>query len=401
MHMHVAETSRGEVDPRRRRTVAVVLAAIVIPMIIATVIGLVALSPRGETPVGSVPTFAQGSERVVGVVTVIGTTDEYGQTPVSMSVDGVDVPLAVPYEIVASSLDVGDRVEALFSPDSVSTDGATPAYVFVDFDRSRALVIIAVLYVLSVLLVARVKGVLAMLGLGLSLAVLMAFMIPALMVGKPELLVVLTGAAAMMIVSIYIAHGVSIRTTTALVGTAMGLVVTACLAAWAIDAANISGATDESGQFALSMIPGISLPSLMLCGMILAGLGALNDVTITQVSTVWELYESDPSAPRLTLVARAMRVGRDHIASTVYTLAFAYVGSALPLLLVSALMDTGITGVVQSADVAEEIARTLIASIGLILAIPLTTIIAASLAPIAPTSRAKEERSVASSTAKR
>ncbi|MDD7505359.1 MAG: YibE/F family protein, partial [Actinomycetaceae bacterium] len=350
---------------------------------------------------GSVPTFAQGSERVVGVVTVIGTTDEYGQTPVSMSVDGVDVPLAVPYEIVASSLDVGDRVEALFSPDSVSTDGATPAYVFVDFDRSRALVIIAVLYVLSVLLVARVKGVLAMLGLGLSLAVLMAFMIPALMVGKPELLVVLTGAAAMMIVSIYIAHGVSIRTTTALVGTAMGLVVTACLAAWAIDAANISGATDESGQFALSMIPGISLPSLMLCGMILAGLGALNDVTITQVSTVWELYESDPSAPRLTLVARAMRVGRDHIASTVYTLAFAYVGSALPLLLVSALMDTGITGVVQSADVAEEIARTLIASIGLILAIPLTTIIAASLAPIAPTSRAKEERSVASSTAKR
>lgn len=261
--------------------------------------------------------------------------------------------------------------------------------------------IIAVLYVLSVLLVARVKGVLAMLGLGLSLAVLMAFMIPALMVGKPELLVVLTGAAAMMIVSIYIAHGVSIRTTTALVGTAMGLVVTACLAAWAIDAANISGATDESGQFALSMIPGISLPSLMLCGMILAGLGALNDVTITQVSTVWELYESDPSAPRLTLVARAMRVGRDHIASTVYTLAFAYVGSALPLLLVSALMDTGITGVVQSADVAEEIARTLIASIGLILAIPLTTIIAASLAPIAPTSRAKEERSVASSTAKR
>jgi uncharacterized membrane protein len=126
------------------------------------------------------------------------------------------------------------------------------------------------------------------------------------------------------------------------------------------------------------------MSSLLLCGMVLAGLGALNDVTITQVSTVWELHVANPSLRRRRLFAQGMAVGRDHIASTVYTLAFAYVGTALPMLMAASLMQRSFVDLLQVNSIAEEIARTLTASIGLILAIPMTTAIAALLAPVAP-----------------
>ena len=132
-----------------------------------------------------------------------------------------------------------------------------------------------------------------------------------------------------------------------------------------------------------------------LCGMLLAGLGALNDVTITQVSTVWELHAANPAMSRRRLFTQGMAVGRDHIASTVYTLAFAYVGTALPMLMAAALMQRSTVDLLQVAQISEEIARTLTASVGLILAIPLTTVIAAWLAPVAPAKPYEEHEGIA------
>lgn len=274
MHGH------AELDPRQRARVARWLAAIVVPLALATIIGLAVLWPK-DSPAGSLPLTSEGVSIESGTVTEIGEIDEYGSTPVRMTVtsqpDEVDVPVHVPAEIVDNGLDVGDKIRVMFTPAAVST--GTP-YVFWDFERDVPLALLAGLYVLVVGIVARGKGLAAVAGLGLSLAIVVAFMLPALLAGQDPFWTVLIGAGAMMFASIYFAHGISVRTTTAVLGTFGGLIVTALLAMIATDQANLTGTLSE-GAMTLATT-GIRLDHLLACGMILAGLGALNDVTITQ-----------------------------------------------------------------------------------------------------------------------
>ncbi|WP_201292760.1 YibE/F family protein, partial [Cellulomonas citrea] len=159
-------------------------------------------------------------------------------------------------------------------------------------------------------------------------------------------------------------------------GTLVGLVATAAIAAWASGAAHLTGLSDEFALDLMSYAPQVRIQQVLLCGMVIAGLGVLNDVTITQVSAVWELRASAPHAPRRRLWTQGMRIGRDHIASTVYTIVFAYVGATLPLVLLVAMSDQALLGTLGSGEIAEEVARTLVGSIGLVLAIPLTTALA-------------------------
>src|SRR5690606_12334016 len=210
-------------------------------------------------------------------------------------------------------------------------------------------------------------------------AVVVLFVLPALMTGAPPLAVALVGGSAMMFFSVYLAHGVSIRTTTALLGTFIGLAVTTGLALWGTRAANLTGTTSETSLMLFGTYPGLRLQDLLLCGIVIAGLGALNDVTITQASAVWELHAADGTMGRRRLWAGGMRIGRDHIASTVYTLAFAYVGTALPVLLMAASYDRAFLDTLMAGELAEEVVRTLVSSVGLVLAIPATTAIAAAL----------------------
>ncbi|MBM7825576.1 putative membrane protein [Arcanobacterium pluranimalium] len=383
-HSHSAPL---DLDPKARKKIVRLLSAIIIPMAIITVIAMVALWPSaGESRVGTHPLNAPGTSKVVGEISAIGATDQNGQTPVKMKVEGVEVPVSVPLEIVNNGLRVGDEVQALFTPDSISTG---TAYVFVDFHRSTPLILIVVIYVLVVALVARGKGLAALVGLAASLAVVVLFLLPALMAGKPAFLVVAVGSAAMMFASIYFAHGISIRTTTAVLGTFAGLMITAVAAVISIGTTKLTGTYSDAAISLTGYLPDVSMQQILLAGMVLAGLGALNDVTITQVSTVWELHAANPAASRQQLVRQGMIVGRDHIASTVYTLAFAYVGTALPLLMAAALIDRGFLDFFVIGEVAEEIVRTLVASIGLVLAIPMTTAIAAILAPVSPSKVAK------------
>lgn len=371
MHSHEDIT----LESGTARRVAIWQAILVVPLALATLIGLVLLWPA-DSPAGSVPLVADSVTIETGTVTEIGDTDESGATDIRMMLDqGTEVPVHIPPEIIDNGLDVGDSIEVLFTPAAVGT--GTP-YIFWDFERDVPLWLLIGLYILVVTVVARGKGLAAVAGLGLSLAVVVVFMLPALLAGQNPLLVVLAGAGAMMFSSIYLAHGISIRTTTAILGTAGGLTVTGILAIIATDFANLTGTLTSS---ALSLTAyDIQLDQLLVCGMILAGLGALNDVTITQVSTVWELRSANPNASVMQLYKQGMVVGRDHIASTIYTLAFAYVGTALPLLMAAAVLDRSFLATLSTGEIAEEIVRTLVASIGLVLAIPLTTGIAARLA---------------------
>ncbi|MPV37951.1 YibE/F family protein [Georgenia subflava] len=354
------------------------LTALVVPLLLATVVGLIALWPRGETPIGSVPLAGTGMTIESGTVVEV-VDDAQGQVRVELATGsgaGQVVPVQVPPETMANGMGVGDAVRLMFSPQAMGTGSP---YVFWDFERTAPVGLLALGYAVVVLAVARWRGLAAMVGLGGSLAVIVVFVLPAIMLGASPLVVALVGASAMMFLSLYLAHGVSIRTTTALLGTFVGLAVTVALAAWGTRAANLTGASSEHSLILLSTFPNLSLADLLLCGIVIAGLGALNDVTITQASAVWEIHAANPSVPRRRLFTQGMRIGRDHIASTVYTLAFAYVGTALPMLMVAALMDRAVLDTLMAGEIAEEVVRTLVSSIGLVLAIPVTTGIAAAL----------------------
>ena len=288
---------------------------------------------------------------------------------------GLVVPIHVPTES-RKFVSVGDQVNAMYTPAAISA--GTP-FIFIDFERAQPVGILALVYLVVVVAVAGRKGVLSILGLAAALAVLVGVMIPALLAGTNPVVVVCVCALAMLILALYLAHGVSVRTTTALLGTVAGLVVTVFLAQLSAIYAHLNGASSEDAIALTTSVPGLNMSALLVCGMVLAGLGVLNDVTITQASAVWELHGANPTMGTWKLARVAMRIGRDHIASTVYTLAFAYAGSALPLIMVAALIDRSVWATILSGEIAEEVVRTLVSSIGLVLAIPATTLIAAFL----------------------
>ncbi|MDO4243040.1 MAG: YibE/F family protein [Actinomyces sp.] len=371
-----------------------VLAAIVVPLVVATVVGLVVLWPGSSSLVGSQPFAAEGTSLETATVTSLDVADcrEAAQSLGGTAGDGLltdavcaritsgagqglVLPVHIPAESL-SSADVGDRLSVMYTPAALSS--GTP-YVFVDYARQLPVAALAIVYLLLVVAVAGKKGALSVLGLVLSSAVVLLFMIPALLDLASPMWVTLVGASAMMLLAVYIAHGISVRTTTALLGTIVGVVITVVLSLWGVEAANLTGATEDASLTLASLVPGLSLRALLTCGMVIAGLGVLNDVTITQASAVWELHAANPSLGRARLFTGGMRIGRDHIASTVYTLAFAYAGTALPLILSASLIDRAVVDTMLSGEIAEEIVRTLVSSIGLVLAIPATTAIAAAL----------------------
>lgn len=360
------------------RRVRVVLTALVLPLLIATIVGMIALWPRGESQIGTLPLTADGATFERGVVTdVPGTVGaEVVVEVLTGEYEGQEVSIQANPEVLDGGIEPGDEIRMLYLAGAAATGSP---FVFIDFVRDVPVIALAIAYLLAVALVARWRGLAAVVGLAASLVIVGVFVVPALTLGTSPLLVALVGSSAMMFVAVYLAHGISIRTTTALLGTFAGLAITTFLGWWMIDGGNLVGNGSEEAYMVYTTFPGVSLSALLLCGVVIAGLGALNDVTITQASAVWELHATDPSAGRLQVFRRAMRIGRDHIASTVYTLAFAYVGTSLPLLMVGAIYDRTLVEFLMSGEIVEEVVRTLVSSIGLVLAIPATTAISAFL----------------------
>lgn len=252
-------------------------------------------------------------------------------------------------------------------------------YYFSDFQRKTPIVLLALLFGVVVVGLARWRGAAAILGLLISLLVLVRFVLPAILDGESPIAVAIVGSAVIMIFVVYLAHGVNVRTTTALLGTALSLVLTGGLAWIFVRAAQLSGLASEDVTYLRATAGKLSPEGLLLGGIIIGSLGILNDITVTQASAVWELHLADPSAPAARVYRSAMRIGRDHIASTVYTLFLAYAGAALPLLVLFTLTDRGFTEVVTGELVGEEVVRTLVGSIGLVAAVPITTALAVAL----------------------
>ncbi|WP_448638754.1 YibE/F family protein [Geodermatophilus sp. URMC 63] len=384
-----------EVLTRRRRAVWLML-LLLVPAGLATVVGLVVLWPGDE------PTQAQQvaetylppgqtypDARVVSLQTLpCGDTGAGQATCATAVVEVLEGEGAGDYQqvdlqadVVANGVAEGDTV--VLTRDAGADGGVS--YQFYDFARTTPMVVLAVAFALVTVAVARLRGLAALVGLAFSFVVLLQFVMPALLTGASPTLVSLVGSAAIMFVVLYLAHGFSARTTTALIGTLFGLGLVTVLGSVCVGVARLTGLTSEETTALATYDPTLDFSGLVIAGCVVAGLGVLNDVTITQASAMWQLHEVDPAMGWRELYRRGMAVGRDHIASTVYTIVFAYAGAALPLLLLFELYSRPAGVTLTSTVVAEEVVRTLAGAIALVLAVPVTTAAGAFFATAAGT----------------
>jgi uncharacterized membrane protein len=270
---------------------------------------------------------------------------------------------------------VGDKVVLAYQQD------AQPGFEYSYFDRQRrpTLLWLLIAFSLAVIALARFRGVAALVGLAASLLVVLGFVVPSILDGRDPMLVAIVGASAIAYLALYAANGITRMTTVALLGTLSALVATVVLSWLAVGAAHFTGLTEDA-SFVITLTGSVNLQGLLLAGIVLGSLGAIDDVTVTQASAVWELRAANPTMHPGRLFASGMKVGRDHIASTVNTLFLAYAGASMPLLLFFVLSNQSLGTFLNSETVAVEAVRTLVGSIGLVAAVPLTTWLAALMA---------------------
>lgn len=243
--------------------------------------------------------------------------------------------------------------------------------------RTPSLMALFLIFVGVVVLVAGWNGVRSLLGLSFSFLVIFKFVLPQILIGSNPLVVALLASILILGVSYVLTHGVNAKVLIAILGTLGALVVTGILASIFGSMSNLTGFGSEEAGFLLGTLPQESFYNLLLAGIIVGSLGVLDDITISQAAIVEELKRANHRLGFKELFMRAMRVGHDHIASVVNTLVLVYAGSALPLLLLFITTEMGVVELLNYEMIAEEIVRTLVASTGLVMAVPLTTLIAA------------------------
>lgn len=357
----------------------------------ATIIGIVALWPNGE-----------GRRDVLAEAASIGLLSDRIKAEVDEVVDGecsfttennqwdcrtlVVVPesgpeagqlLALP-EFVRGpgtpvpEVGVGDRVIIDYEP-------TTGFYSYADIDRQGPLLWLALLFAVLVVALGRVQGVMALAAMVTTVVILIGFVAGSVLDGNDPIMVCLVAASAIAFVSLYLTHGFNPTTTTALIGTLLALCLTLAISTVFFALGRFTGLATEEG-LVLPIIAGdIDLAGLLLGGAMISALGALDDVTVTQVATVAELRRQSPTISRGQLFAAGIRVGREHIGATVNTLLLAYAGVSLPLVLLFRVSNQSLALIANSELVAIEIVRTLCGSFGLIAAVPITTWLAALL----------------------
>jgi uncharacterized membrane protein len=379
-------------DTRAGRLVAGVLALLAL----AVAAGLVIMWPRGEAPVAQqiAPQTVQGAE----VVRVSSERCEDLAGPGCRLVevalrDGPDADatsfFALPGGGFSPELSEGDRIrvgrnEIEGDPVPLDDPQAQPL-VFIDFDRGSALLVLTIAFAVIVVALARWQGLRSLVGLGASLVVVVAWLVPALLHGEPPLLAALVAGLAVMLATTALTHGLGLKTAAAMLGATATLVLIVLLALLAVDLAHITGlSSEEANLIAARADGGVSIQGLVLAGIVVGALGVLDDVTISQASTVLALRRANPSLRPRRLFREAMSVGRDHLGATVNTLALAYAGASLPTMLIFATQGTRFSEAITRESVAGQLVAMLVGSIGLVAAVPLTTGLAALLATRVP-----------------
>lgn len=356
-------------------------AAVAVGIAVATIAGLWLLRPTGE---GRPDASALGSLAEVYPARVERVSDEVCpgeqeaspgcRTATFVLLGGPDEGESVQQQLVADSprvtgLDAGDEVLMGRQP------GAPEElqYSFLDPDRRSTLVYLVILFAAAVIVLGGIRGFAALIGLGTTVFILLGFILPGVLEGRDPLTVALVGASAIAFLALYLSHGFTSRTTVALLGTIGGLACVALLAVAFMALADITGFGSEEAFIVSALGSSIDLKGVVLGGIVIGALGAIDDMTVTQASAVWELRAADPRISRRALMRSGMRIGRDHVASTVNTLVLAYAGASMPLLILFVLSEQSLGTVANSETLATEIVRTLVGSIGLVASVPITT----------------------------
>ncbi|MBI4136460.1 YibE/F family protein [Candidatus Roizmanbacteria bacterium] len=268
---------------------------------------------------------------------------------------------------------VGDRVVI----QKTQTAEGTETYMITDYVRRGALAWLFVIFVLLVIAIGGKWGIASLLGMGISFLIIMFFMLPRILNGAPPVVISLISSLVIVPVTFYLSHGFNAKTHIAIFGTLATLSITGMIASLTIDTAHLTGyATEEAGFLEVQRAGTINMQGLLLAGIIIGVLGVLDDVTVSQAAIVQQLKKANVKFHFQQLFSRAMSVGRDHIASLVNTLVLVYTGASLPLLLLFINNPRPFSEIINYEFVSDEIIRTLVGSIGLVLAVPITTAVA-------------------------
>jgi len=274
--------------------------------------------------------------------------------------------------IVDFGIHSGDKVSVASIPIETGND-----YIFNDFERTNGIYILFIFFLVILFLTAGFGGIRALIGLAITFGLLIAYLIPSLIQGQQVVYAVGGVVLAITALVLYLVHGFSLKTGAAIIGTLSGSAIAVVGALWSTDALRLTGITGDEDLILAAIASQVKLSNLLIASMVIAGFGALNDVTVTQSSAVWELASASEKQNWRQLFVGGMRIGRDHIASSIYTIAFAYVGSALVTLMLIVAASPPLSRLINDEVVAQELALIMIGSIALALSTPITTAVAA------------------------
>ncbi len=248
---------------------------------------------------------------------------------------------------------------------------------YVDYVRSQPLLILLIAFIISMLIMGRWKGLGSLVSLGVSMVMIIGYVIPHILAGEDPVRVSLIGSVILLAATLYLTYGWNLKTHASVVSIMVSLLITGALSLFFVSLTRLTGYGDENATYLMqfSSVP-IDPRGLLLGGMIIGSLGVLDDLVTSQSAAVVEIHDANPSLGFRRTLQKAMRIGQDHVAATVNTLVLAYTGAALPLLLIFTLGNGSYSYFINSEFLAEEIVRTLVGSLGLIAAVPISTVLA-------------------------
>lgn len=284
-------------------------------------------------------------------------------------VENGNLPLA---NIVAYK--VGDRVTVNVAKDLQGND----VYNINDFIRTDSLILLAVIFILLILLIAKLRGLSAMVSMVITFLIIFKFILPQIIAGTNPVLIAVVGAVMIIPVTFYMSHGFNKKTTVAIAGTVVAMIITGIMASVFIELGKLTGLSSEEAGFLATIKQGqLNMKGVLLAGIVIGAVGVLDDITVAQAGIVQQLKQASDKLKISQLFSSTMKVGQDHIASMINTLILVYAGAALPLMLIFVNNPHPLSEIMNYEFIAEEIIRTLVGSIGLVTAVPITTLIAA------------------------
>ena len=286
----------------------------------------------------------------------------------SIIVDNGDLPVAT-----AQNYHTNDRVLVAYSKDQQGN----PNYYIIDYIRWDALLKLFLVFLVVALVIGKFQGFTSILSMAISFLIIFAFILPKILAGEDPVFTTIVGSFLIIPITFAFAHGINKKTFVAIIGTAVTLIFTGLLSTYFVNLSKLTGFGSDEASYLQSIHPGgINMKGLLLAGIIISVLGILNDITVSQSAIVFQLKETATKLSFRELYSKAMHIGHDHIASTINTLILVYAGASLPLLLLLIINPNPISEVINYEIIASEVVKTLVGSIGLILAVPITTIIA-------------------------